>query len=207
MDDGADPERLMHLARDGDGPALGQLLEQYRSYLSLLARLQIGRRLQGKVDPGDVVQEAFLQAHRNWNQFRGMTERELTAWLREILTGQLANLVRHYLGTQRRDVRLERELAGELEQSSRSLDVGLVADYSSPSQQASRREQAVLLADALERLPADYREVLILRHLEGLSFPDVARRMDRTLDSVKKLWTRGLAQLRHTFGGASETGG
>ena len=174
MTDGPNPDGLVRLARDGDGTALGQLLQQYRSYLALLARLQIGRRLQGKADAGDLVQETFLLAHRSWHLFRGTTERELIAWLREILTGQLANLVRHYLGTQRRNVRLERELAGELEQSSRSLDAGLVAEYSSPSQQASRREQAVLLADALERLPADYREVLILRHLEGLTFPDVA---------------------------------
>lgn len=166
----------------------------------LLARLQIGQRLQGKVDAGDLVQETFMAAHRRWPQFRGTTERELVCWLREILTAHLANLVRHYLGTQARDVRLERELAADLDQSSRVLDVGFVAKLSSPSQQASRREQAVLLANALDRLPADYREVLILRHLEGLSFPDVARRMERTLDSVKKLWTRALDRLRRTLG-------
>jgi RNA polymerase sigma-70 factor (ECF subfamily) len=94
-------------------------------------------------------------------------------------------------------------LAAELDESSRALNDGLVAPHSSPSHQAARREQAVLLADALGRLPEDYREVLILRHLEGLSFPHVARRMGRSLDSVKNLWTRALAQLRHTLEGES----
>ena len=61
----------------------------------------------------------------------------------------------------------------------------------------------MLLADALGQLPDDYREVLILRHLEGLSFPEVARRMGRTVDSVKKLWARALARLRQLLGGAS----
>jgi RNA polymerase sigma-70 factor (ECF subfamily) len=190
------PEQLLDRARAGDRSALGQLLELYRSYLTLLARLQIGRRLQGKVDADDLVQETFLESHRSFTQFRGRTENELAGWLRQILASKLADLVRRYLGAQRRDVRLERELAGELDQSSRNLDGVLVAPHSSPSQQAARREQAILLANALDQLPADYREVLVLHHLEELSFPEVARRMDRTVDSVEKLWTRALARLR-----------
>jgi RNA polymerase sigma-70 factor (ECF subfamily) len=96
---------------------------------------------------------------------------------------------------------LERGLAAELDQSSRVLDQGLVAPQSSPSQQAARREQAVLLADALERLPEDYREVIILHHMEELSLPEVARRMGRTEHSVEKLWARALARLRRSLGG------
>jgi len=199
---GPDPERLLRLARAEDGTALGQLLELYRGYLALLARLQIGRRLQGKVDAADLVQETFLEAHRDFAQFRGTTEATLLAWLRQVLARNLANLVRRY-GTQRREVRLERALAVELDESSRVLDQGLAAPGSSPSHQAARREQAVLLADALDQLPADYREVLILRHLEGLSFPEVARRMGRSLDSVDKLWARALARLRRSLGGSS----
>jgi RNA polymerase sigma-70 factor (ECF subfamily) len=183
-----------------DSRALGELLELYRGYLALLARLQVGRRLQGKVDASDVVQETFLEAYRHFAQFQGSTEAELVNWLRQILAGRLAKLLRHYLGTRRRDVRLERELQAELERSSRVLDQALLSPSSSPSQQAARREQAVLLAEALRRLPADYGEVLILRHLEGLSFPNLARRMDRSLDSVKNLWTRALARLRDVLG-------
>jgi RNA polymerase sigma-70 factor (ECF subfamily) len=194
------PDYLLDQARTGDGIALGRLLEHYRAYLSLLARLQIGRRLQGKVDPADLVQETFLAAHRDWTTFAGGSERELVGWLRGIMAGKLAKLVRHYLGTQRRDVRLERDLAAEMDQSSQALDRGLMIQQASPSEQAAQRENGVILANALSRLNEDYREVLILRHLEGLSFPEVSERMQRSLDAVKKLWTRALKQLRETMG-------
>jgi RNA polymerase sigma-70 factor (ECF subfamily) len=195
-------EGLIAQVRGGDEGALGRLFERYSPYLSLLARLQIGRRLQGKADPADMVQETFLEAARHFDRFRGNTEPELTGWLRQILAGCLAHLVRRYYGTQARDVRLERMLEDDLAQSSRVIDCGLVASQSTPSQQASRREQAVLLADALDRLPPDYREVIILRHLEGLTFPEVAERMGRSVDSVEKLWVRALPRLRRTLGEA-----
>jgi RNA polymerase sigma-70 factor, ECF subfamily len=197
----ADPEQLLREARVGNAATLGQLLELYRRYLALLARVQIGQRLQGKADASDLVQETFLEAHRQFGNFRGTTEAQFVCWLRKILAANLADLLRRYLGTQGRDVRLEREIEGAFDQSSVLLDRGLVAEQSSPSQQASGREQAVLLADALAQLPDDYREVLVLRHLEGLSFPDVARRMGRSLDSVEKLWMRALARLRQRVGG------
>jgi RNA polymerase sigma-70 factor (ECF subfamily) len=197
--DATSPEQLLALARAGEQRALGKLLELYRGYLSLLARLQIGRRLQGKADPADLVQDTFLEAHRNWERFRGTTEAEFLSWLRRILAAQTADLIRRYLGSQRRDVRLERELAAELERSSQDLDVGLLAKQDSPSKQVAQREEGVLLADALALLPEDYREVLILRHLEGLTFPEVGQRMGRTLDAVKKLWTRALDCLRRSL--------
>lgn len=195
-----DPEQMIQTARTGTDAGLGPLLELYRNYLRLLARIEIGRRLQGKLDASDLVQETFLEAHRNFARFQGTSEPQLISWLRQILAAKVANLLRHYLGTQGRDVRLERELAADLDQSSRALGAELIASLSTPSQQAVRREQAVLLADALERLPPDYREVIVLRHLEGQSFPDVARRMERSVDSVQKLWLRALASLRRAFG-------
>jgi len=196
-----DREQLLHQAKAGEAPALGRLLELYRAYLVVLARVQIGRRLQGKVDASDLVQEAFLGACRDFPQFRGSSEKEFLGWLRQILASLLANLVRHYQGTQRRDVRLERQLAIELDQSSQALDRGLVTGQSSPSHQAIRREQAVLLAEALGRLPEEWRELLILRHLEGLTFPEVAQRLGRTVDSIKKQWPRALAGLRRLLEG------
>ncbi len=195
-----DLEVLLRSARSGDGIALGQLLEPFRNYLTLLARLQVGRRLQGKVDDSDLVQGVFLEAHRDFAQFRGTTEGELMSWLRQILASNLADEVRRYHGTARRDVRLERELIVQLDQSSQALDRALAARSSSPSERAIRRERAVLLADTLEKLPGDYREILILRHMEDLSFPEVARRMNRTLPSVKNLWVRALAQVRDLLG-------
>ena len=189
-------EDLLALARTGDRAALGQLLDGYRDYLALLARLQVRQRLKGKVDPADLIQETYLKAHRHFATFRGRTEREWTAWLRQILATSAANQVRHYLGSKGRDPRLERELADAFADSSRCLEAGFALPQSTPSQQAARREQAVLLAEALARLPDDQREAVILRHLEGLSFPDVATQMGRSVDSVKKLWARGLARLR-----------
>jgi RNA polymerase sigma-70 factor (ECF subfamily) len=78
-----DPEQFLRQAQAGCGSALGQLLELYRNYLSLLARLQIGRRLQGKVDASDLVQETFLRVHRDFAQSRGRTEEEFLSWLRQ----------------------------------------------------------------------------------------------------------------------------
>jgi RNA polymerase sigma-70 factor (ECF subfamily) len=191
---------LLHRARAGDNAALGDLLEAHRAYLALLARLQIDRRFRGKADPADLVQETFLEAHRAFPRFRGQTEAELAGWLRAILAANLADLARRFLHAKRRDVRLERELADDLDRSSRALGQALAAPTSTPSQQAARREQVVLLAEALERLPADYREVLVLHYLEGLGHPDVARRMCRTIDSVKNLWARALGRLRRSLG-------
>ena len=196
----SDPQWLLQQARARSGTALGRLLELYRNYLGLLARLEIGRRLRGKVDESDLVQETFLEAHRRFGRFRGTTEAELMGWLRQILAGVVASLLRRYYGTQRRNVRLERELADDLDRSSQALAGRLAARQSSPSERAARREQAVLLADALERLPDDYREVIILRYLEGLAPPEVAERMGRSVESVRKLWTRALVQLRRALG-------
>jgi RNA polymerase sigma-70 factor (ECF subfamily) len=196
---GLPTEELLGRARAGDEDARGRLLEAYRSYLTLLARVQLGRRVRGKVDPSDLVQEAFLEAHRDFRQFQGQTEAELRAWLRRLLATNLADQVRRYRRTQRRDLRLEQQLAAELDQSSQALDRGLIAPESSPSARAARREEGLRLAEALERLPADYRDVLLLRHFQGLTFPEVARRLDKTLDSVKNVWLRSLARLRRVL--------
>src|SRR5438132_12462955 len=115
------PEELLRRARAGSASALGELLELYRNYLTLLARLQIGRRLQGKLDAADLVQETFLKAHRDFVRFRGSTEAEWVSWLRQILAGNLAHELRRYYGTQRRDVRLERTLEEDRDRSSRFL--------------------------------------------------------------------------------------
>lgn len=192
----SDVERQLALARGGNVEAVGRLLEHFRAYLTLLARIQIGRRLQGKVDPTDLVQDTFLEAYRNFGQFQGGTPETLLAWLRQILAGQLAHLIRRYFNTQAHDIKLEQTIEQELSHSSCMLDRGLADKQPSPSDVVSRREQVVLLADALERLTKDYREVIILRQLEGLSFADVARRLGRSVDSVQKLWVRALERLR-----------
>src|SRR5437868_6612498 len=101
------PESMLARVRAGSEADLGPLLEVYRNYLTLLVRLQVGKRLQAKLDVEDVVQETFLEAHRSIARFRGVTTREFLAWLRQIIAAVLANQVRHYYGTKRRDIRLE----------------------------------------------------------------------------------------------------
>jgi RNA polymerase sigma-70 factor, ECF subfamily len=192
----AHPEELLARAIEEGGESLGQLLESYRNYLRLLASLEIGQRLQVKVDASDLVQETMLEAHKGFGAFRGSSEAELVAWLRQIMASVLCGTLQKYLGTKKRDIRLERTLQENLDRSSLLVGRGFVDPHSSPSQQASRREQSVLLADALAKLPADYREALVLRHLQGLTFPEISRRMGRSQDSVEKLWVRGLARLR-----------
>ena len=196
-----DIEVLLSLAHRGDAAAAGTLLQAYRPYLTLLARVQLGKKLQGKADPADVVQEVFLDAHRQFGRFRGTTEAELTAWLRRILAGHIALLLRRFVGTQGRDVMLERSLSAELDGASGLLDLGLFATQSTPSQHATRRERAVLLADALARLPDELREVLILRHLEELTFQQVAQRMGRSEGGIYKIWVRALGELQDRLAG------
>ena len=195
------PEELIRQARAGGEPAFGRLLARYGNYLTFLARVEIGRRLQGKLDPADLVQEVFLEAHRHFPAFRGASEPEFAGWLRQILAGVLANTLRRYFGTKARDPRLEQDLRAAVDQSSCALAGQFASPGTSPSEVASRREQAVLFANALATLPDDYREVIVLRHLEGLTFPAVADRMGRTVDSVEKLWVRAVARLRQAVGG------
>jgi RNA polymerase sigma-70 factor (ECF subfamily) len=189
---------LIRVARAGDHHAIGQLLNLYRDYLKLLARVHVSRRLRRKVNASDVVQDLMLQAHQAFPRFRGNTEGELLAWLRQILATCLAKNVRHYQATQRRNVNVERELEQELDNTSRDLDANLI-QHDTPSQSAAQREQGVLLANALAELPEDYREAIVLRYLEGRSFPEIAVQMDRSVDSVRKLWTRGLARLKQAM--------
>ena len=171
-----DAESLLALACRGDIQSLGRLLEMYRNYVKLLASAQIHRRLEVRVSPSDVVQETFMQAHRGFSQFRGKTEAEFIAWLRRILATRLSHLLeKHVAG--KRDVRREvalREIGVSLERSTARLETVLADGGPSPSSDAERREHARLLADQLADLPTDYRQVLILRNLEGMTFKEIA---------------------------------
>jgi len=192
------PERLLEQARGGDDAALGRLLELYRNYLRLLARSLIGGALQAKFDPSDVVQEAFLKAHADFKGFLGQGEPELVAWLRSILVHRLADLARHHKA-RGRDLRREESLEAMLERSSLDVQHALAGLSQAPSSLALKREQSVLLAEALERLPEDYREVFVLRNLEQVPIEEIATRMGRSPNAVRKLWTRALLALKHTL--------
>ncbi len=195
----SDPELLLILAKAGYSRALARLLDRYRHPLAEQARGHVGRRLRVKLDVEDLLQEVSLEAYRDIGKFRGSTEGEFVCWLRKILDTILLNQVRHYFGTARRNLRHERRLA-DLDDPTRGLELEPVAPDTSPSQKAVQHERASRLAEAIETLPAPYREVIVLRHLNGLSFVEVARRMDRSEDSVKNMWVRALRQLRELLG-------
>jgi RNA polymerase sigma-70 factor, ECF subfamily len=185
-------------ARAGDKPALGQLLELYRNYLRLMARSLIRPPLHVQLDASDLVQETFLKAHREFAQFAGSGERELAAWLRQILVRTLANQANHHLA-RGRDQRRQESLDVLLARSSQAIQEQMADSIASPSSHAIDREQAVILADALTRLPADYREVFILRNLEQVPLDEIAARMGRSPNAVRKLWARAMVALKQAM--------
>jgi RNA polymerase sigma-70 factor (ECF subfamily) len=193
--------QLLAALKAGDTTAAADGLGRYRDWLRLLARLQLEGRFQAKFDASDVAQQALMEACKALPQFRGSTEAELLAWLRQVLAHALAHEVRRYRGTQARDIDRERSLENDLAATSQRLNDLLVAPGPSPSRAAEQHEQGLVLADVLARLPADYRDVIVLRNLEGLSHEETARRLGRSPGAVRMLWVRALARLRRELVG------
>jgi len=173
----------------------GRRLERFRAYLRLLARLHLAPQLRGKLDPSDAVQQTLLQAYQALDQFRGQSEAEWAAWLRQILARNLAQALRDF-GRAKRDQAREQSLQAAMDASSARLEAWLAADQSSPSQQAERGEQALRLAEALEQLPEAQREALVLQHWQGLSLAEIGAHLGRSPEAVAGLIKRGLKQLR-----------
>ena len=173
-----------------------EVLEPYRRYLELLARVHLDPRLRGKLDPADVVQQTLLRACAALPELRGRSPESLAAWLRKILANPLADTVKHYQ-RDRRAVDLERSLEADLDRSSSGLAGWLAADQTSPSQAAARNEELLRLADALADLPEPLREVVILKHCRGQTLQQIADHLGKSLPSVASLLRRGLKELRH----------
>jgi RNA polymerase sigma-70 factor (ECF subfamily) len=168
-------------------------LEEYRSYLKLLARMQFSPKLRGQLDPSDLVQQTLMAAHEKRVQFRGRSEAEFKGWLRTIMANGMAYAVRRH---DRRGEGRVRSIEASLEQSSARLEAWLAADLPSPGCRAAHTERLLHLAEGLERLPEDQRTAVELRHLQGLPVPEVAARMGRTTASVAGLLRRGGRALR-----------
>jgi len=194
----ANPDLLIMQARGGNDAALGTLLELYRNYLRLVARSLMGVALRIKLEPSDLIQETFLKAHRDFEGFAGQSEREFVAWLRRILARTLADEVK-YQRRKGRDMGRQESLDLLLERSGLAIENALASRATSPSEGASRREQAVLLADAVSQLPPDYREVFILRTLEHVPFDQIAPKMGRSVGAVRMLWARALERLNRAM--------
>jgi RNA polymerase sigma-70 factor (ECF subfamily) len=170
-------------------------LEQFRAYLRLLAEVQAGPRLRGKLDVSGVVQQTLLEAYQAWDRLAGWNEAQRVAWLRRALANNLTDEVRK-LQRAGRDMRRERSLEAALDESSARLGAWLVAEQSSPSQRAEGHERGVRLAAALEQLPADQREAICLQHWHGWTLVQIAGHLGRTEGSVAGLIHRGLQHLR-----------
>jgi RNA polymerase sigma-70 factor (ECF subfamily) len=176
-----------------------QPLERFRSYLLLLARRQLQGRAPARLDASDLVQQTLLEAHRQREHFRGATDAERAAWLRQILAHNLADADRA-LHRDKRDVGRERSLEAELANSSADLAGFLAADQSSPSRKVDRQEEALRVADALAQLPEAQREALVLQYWHGLTLVEIGERLERTPVAVAGLLKRGLQRLRELLG-------
>ena len=187
---------------NNSGGAIERRPERFRSYLAALARINLDPRLQSKLDASDIVQQTLLQAHLALRDFRGSTDAEMAAWLRQILARNLAHAARDF-HRGKRDIAREQALAQAVDQSSARLENWLAADQSSPSQRASRNEQLLRLCSALEKLPDAQRQAIELHYWQGCSWSEISERMGRTPAAVAGLLKRGLKQLRELTADAS----
>lgn len=183
------------MASSSERPSSDDGFESYRPYLRLLARLQLHRRLQAKVDASDIVQQTMLNAHQARAGFRGTTDAERAAWLRQILARNLAHAARDFT-RDKRDCSREQSLQQSLDQSSARLEAFLAADQSSPSQRAVRNENVLRLAAALETLPDAQRRAVELHYWEGCTVAEISEALGRSTSAVAGLLHRGLTALR-----------
>jgi RNA polymerase sigma-70 factor (ECF subfamily) len=172
--------------------------DHFRSYLLLLARIRLDRKLQGKLDASDIVQQTMMEAHQALASFRGNNAAAQAAWLRQILARNVANAVRD-LGREKRNVERERSFQAGIDESALRLEDWLAADQSSPSQQAQRHERALLVAQAISDLPQQQQEAVIMRHFHGCSLAEIAEALHTPTTAVTGLLHRGLRNLRKSL--------
>jgi RNA polymerase sigma-70 factor, ECF subfamily len=196
--DGTDPvASWLTEARAGSPEALGRLLDACRRYLLQVANGEMESRLQTKFGASDLVQETYIEAQKIFDRFGGRSPAELRAWLRAILLNKLATATRQYRDTAKRQ--LGREVAIDPD-ASRPIDPA--APMATASSIMIREERIESLMTALGRLPEDYRQVIVWRQVENLSFEEMATRLGRSVDAVRKLWWRALQQLQGELGDA-----
>jgi RNA polymerase sigma-70 factor (ECF subfamily) len=187
---------LLALAKKGERSALGSLLEHYRPYLLVLAQRYLDPRLQGRLDPADVVQVTFLEAQRDLESFRGEDIASMLAWLRNILRNNIASMHQHHLMTKKRSAHLEAYSKTSTDEGQVELVDLLPSETTSPSQRAMRDEVAAELAASLMKLPDTQKEALRLRYLEGWSLKKISDHLQKSEMAVAGLLKRGLQGLR-----------
>ncbi len=198
---------LLRRAGAGDQAAMGDLFDRHRDRLRRMVQLRMDRRLQGRVDPSDVLQETYLGFARSLADFLRNPGTSLYLWLRLIAARKLQALHRHHLGPQSRDPGREVSLhRGALPQaSSVSLAAQLLGRFSSPSEAAVRAELQIHVQEALNRMDPIDREVLALRHFEQLSNVETAQVLGLSAAAASNRFVRALRHLKHIL--ASAPGG
>lgn len=173
---------------------LEETFEKVRPYLRLLAQTNLGERLKQKVDASDVVQQTLLKAHEDRDQFKGDSEPQLVAWLKQILRNRLIDMARHWKG-QKRDLDRDVNLQQKVDDSFRRVDDWLVMSQTSPSMAAQGNEQLMLLSTAVEKLPDDLREVVVMHHLQGMKLVEISKAVGCDETTVGRRLFRGMKQL------------
>jgi len=207
MSQGGEEEGLLERAVSGDGPALASLFERYRGRLEQMVRLRLDRRLHGRLDAADVLQEAYLSVARRFSEYVAKPSLPFYLWLR-LLTGQtLVDLHRQHLGAKMRDAALEISLHhGENSRtSSASLAEWLLGRLTSASRAAIRVETQNRVQEALNGMDPIDREVLVLRHFEDLSNAETACVLGIQEAAASKRYLRALKRLKEIL--SDMTGG
>ncbi len=168
--------RLLRRARAGDRAALGELFARHRDRLRRMVELRLDWRLRARVDPSDVIQEAYLDVAGRLDDYLRDPKLPVFLWLRLVVGEQLINLHRRHLGARMRDPRREVSLFQDAlpQASSAALAAQLLGKFTSPSQAAVRAERLIRLQEAINSLDPIDREVLALRHFEQLSRAETA---------------------------------
>ena len=203
MDESIVTTELLQRARNGDASALGQLLEQHRSKLERMIAFRMDRRLLGRIDAGDVIQEAYLSATARFSDYLADEKMPFFVWLRFITVQKLAELHRHHLGTKARDPTREVSLFNSpLPQvSSAVLAAQLLGKHTTPTQALSRVEAKRQLETALNQMDGIDREIVALRHFEQLTNIEIARTLGINESAASNRYLRAIKRLKTLFDG------
>jgi RNA polymerase sigma-70 factor (ECF subfamily) len=191
-------DSLVRRAAGGDEPALAALFDRYRPRLRQMVRLRMDRRLQGRVDPSDVLQEAYIDLAQKLPEFIHKPAMPFFLWLRLVTGERLLRIHRQHLGAAMRDAGREISLhQGALPQaSSVSLAAQLLGRFTSASRAAARAETQRLLQQALNAMEPIDREIIALRHFEELSNDESAAVLGLTKAAASKRYVRALLRLK-----------
>ncbi len=191
-------QALLARLKGGERQALAELFSMHRERLWRTVHFRLGRRLQGRVDPDDVLQEAYLAAADRVEHFAGDSSKSFYVWLRMIVTQTMVDVHRRHLGAQMRDADREVPIHGGRlpEATSSCMAIQLSGELTSPSQAAIREERARQLEEVLEQMDSIDREVLALRHFEELTNSEVAEVLGIQQKAASIRYVRALRRLK-----------